>query len=214
MIDLFAGALCFSFCSHHLFSCPDDLADALKDYLCSPASRMDNPDPVQFLEDVKNPRFTGESGKNLTTATLQRIMSGEILKNLGVSVCFMLRFALATPEDHSLEKKPIDYTKMLPSLTEKEMKSMDVSDELPGLVLPQIDQDVDQDGSQILRFKKVMGVFTELPFEDKIFYFDTKAEYLAFCRFELVRVRAIRCSLFRMHSPTLISSLCFLSKRK
>jgi hypothetical protein len=186
MIDLSEGAACFLACSNHLFSCSDDLADALKDYLCSPASRVDNPDPVQYLEDIRNPRFTGESGKNLTTATLQRIMRGDALKNLGVSVCFMLRFALVSPEDHSLEKTPIGYTKMLPSLTEKKMKSMDVSDELPGLVLPQIDQDVDQDGSQILRFKKMMGVFTQLPFEDKIVYFDTKAEYLAFCRFQLV----------------------------
>jgi hypothetical protein len=56
----------------------------------------------------------------------------------------------------------------------------------PGIVLPQIDQDIDPTGDEILRFRKIMGVFTQLPFEDKTLYFDSKAEYLAFFRWELV----------------------------
>lgn len=109
----------------------EELADALHGYLCSPASRFDDPDPVKYLNSLKTPRFTGEIGSaNLTTAALQRIMRGDILKELGVAVCFMLRFALAVPEDHQLETTPIKHTTIFPSLNEDEMKSFDVRFEL------------------------------------------------------------------------------------
>jgi hypothetical protein len=109
----------------------EELSDALLGYLCSPASRFDNPDPVKFLTNLKTPRFTGETGlANLTKASLQRIMRGDVLKELGVAVCFMLRFALAVPEDHQLETTPIKHTTILPSLNEDEMKSFDIRAEL------------------------------------------------------------------------------------
>lgn len=51
--------------------------------------------------------------------------------------------------------------------------------------MPQLDQDIDPNGSEIKRFRKIMGVFTQLPFEDKVLYFDSREEYLAFFRWEL-----------------------------
>jgi hypothetical protein len=52
-------------------------------------------------------------------------------------------------------------------------------------MMPQLDQDIDPEGSGIKRFRKIMGIFTQLPFEDKILYFDSREEYLAFFRWEL-----------------------------
>lgn len=52
-------------------------------------------------------------------------------------------------------------------------------------MMPQLDQDIDPKGDEIKRFRKIMEVFTQLPFEDKILYFDTQEEYLAFFRWEL-----------------------------
>lgn len=109
----------------------EDLTDAMHGYLCSPATRFDNPDPVKFLSNLKTAKFTGEKGlANLTTTSLQRIMRGDILKELGPAVCFMLRFALAVPENHHLETTPIKHTTILPSLNEDSMKSYDIRFEL------------------------------------------------------------------------------------
>ncbi|KAL3910905.1 MAG: hypothetical protein SGILL_007501, partial [Bacillariaceae sp.] len=164
----------------------DDLADAFQEYLCSPASRIDNPDPAKYLADIKTGRFTGETDStNLTTAALQRIMRGDVLDELGVAVCFMLRFALFIPENHDLEITPISHTDILPPTNEDGYKAFDIRPEFPGIVLPQLDQDIDPTGDEMLRFRKIMGVFTKLPFEKKTLYFDTQAEYLAFFRWEL-----------------------------
>ena len=165
----------------------EDLADSMKDYLCSPSSRFDKPDPVKFLADIRNSRFTGETNlSNMSTSSLQKIMRGDVLKELGVSICFMLRFALSIPKDHSIEFKPVSHTHFAPMAGEQQMKSIDISTHLPGVVIPQVDQDIDPDGKDILAFKKVMLLFTQFPFEDDPIYFDTKEEYLAFYRWELV----------------------------
>jgi len=63
----------------------EDLSDSLAEYFCSPASRFDRPDPTRFLSDLHNSRFSGENGlPNLKTSQLQRIMRGDVLKELGV----------------------------------------------------------------------------------------------------------------------------------
>lgn len=108
----------------------DDLASAFKEYLCSPASRIDNPDPAKYLADIKTGRFTGETDStNLTTAALQRIMRGDVLDELGVAVCFMLRFALFIPENHDLEITPISHTSILPPVNEDGYKAFDIRPE-------------------------------------------------------------------------------------
>jgi hypothetical protein len=107
-----------------------ELSGAMKEYLCSTASRFDNPDPVKYLADIKTGRFTGEKeATNLTTASLQRIMRGDILDELGVSVCFMLRFALFVPESHDLEITPISHTRISPIVNEDGLKAYDIRSE-------------------------------------------------------------------------------------
>ena len=168
----------------------ENLTEVLKDFLCSPASRVDNPDPVRFLEDLKTGRFTGEEGvfNNISTSALQRIMRGDILDQLGASVCFMLRFALFVPTDYSLEATPISPNHLFPSMNEEGMKTKDISAELPGVILVGMDQDVDRDSATMGRLRTLMDVYTQFPFQDDPIYFDTKAEYLAFYRWELVRL--------------------------
>ena len=161
------------------------LAGALNEYLCSPASRTRGPDPVQYLSSIKHGRFTGENEamQNLSIPTLQKIMKGQ--KDLGVSVCFMLRLPLFIEEDHLLESKPLSHELIAPMADEATMKSTDITNEIPGVMMPLIDQDIDPDGSIILRSRKIFGVYTQLPFEDTPIYLDSTAEYLAFYRWEL-----------------------------
>ena len=80
----------------------EEITYVMEEFLCSPASRVDNPDPTKFLKDIKTPRFTGEAtvGLNISTPALQRILRGDRLKELGAALCFILRFALFVPEDH------------------------------------------------------------------------------------------------------------------
>lgn len=64
------------------------LAEALEEFFCSPASRVDQPDPTKFLADIQKARFTGEDANgvksNLTSSKLQKIMRGDYLRELGV----------------------------------------------------------------------------------------------------------------------------------
>ena len=163
----------------------EELTETMTEYLCSPASRFDQPDPARFLADLKKNRFTGETELNISATALQSIMRGDPLKEMGVTVCFMLRFALFVPEDYQLEYKPIQYTNMLPPMNEKNMRSQDYSTALPFLVTPGRDQDIDPDSTDMNQFKAIMDMFTRFPYEPKRFYFSTKEEYYAFYRWEL-----------------------------
>lgn len=171
-------------CSGHFTS--ENLTDTFKELLCSPASRVDKPDPVQFLKNLERPRFSGEDTSSMSVSELQAIMRGDILKDLGVSICFMLRFALMVEDDPLLEYKPISHTQIFPSMHEQDMQTTDVTFELPGIVIPGIDQDIDVNGNNINRIRGLMDVYTKFPFEDDPHYFQSKAEYFAFYRWELV----------------------------
>ena len=47
----------------------EELTETLTEFLCSPASRFDSPDPSKFLADLRNPRFTGEqASEHLNTS--------------------------------------------------------------------------------------------------------------------------------------------------
>ena len=118
-----------------------DLRDILNDLLCSPASRVDSPDPAQFLVSLENPRFTGEETNiigagGLNMSDLQSIMRGDMLKKLGPSVCFMLRFSLFIPEDSGIERTPISSVLDAVSLmNETDMRAQDAAFDYPGTVL-------------------------------------------------------------------------------
>jgi len=157
----------------------------IREYLCSPASRIDTPDPNRFLSALKRPRFTGEKPLNISASALQSIMRGDPLKKLGTNICFMLRFALLVPDDADLENKPIKYTQLFPSMNEDGMKSRDFTSGMPFLVNPGWDQDIDTEGTDMTRFTNAMTIYTRLPYEKKLLYFDTKEEYYAFFRWEL-----------------------------
>ena len=196
------------------------LAGALEEFFCSPASRVDQPDPTTFLADIQKARFSGEDAigtmPNLTSATLQKIMRGDYLRELGVryvsncdemvyrqnvdlicccflfnfvvnmhSVCFVLRFSLLLEEDPTLENKPLSHTSLIPNMNEDELLVHAANYEIPGLVLPKIDLDIDPDGSRTKLLKNMMDLFIQLPYENPSMYFETKAEYLAFFRWEL-----------------------------
>lgn len=163
----------------------ESLTKTMAEIFCSPASRFDDHDPNRFLADLKTPRFTGEEDVNITAPSLQSIMRGDVLHTLGVSNCFMLRFALLIQEDHDLEKKAIKYTTMMPSQNETGMKSVDYTFALPFLVTPGLDQDIDPESSGMKRIKRLMDLYVRFPFEDKPIYFDTKQEYYAFYRWQL-----------------------------
>lgn len=104
---------------------------------------------------------------------------------MGAPVCFMLRFALFVPADYELESKPIQYTTLMPSMNEEQMRSADYSTALPFLITPGLDQDIDVNSRDMNRFKSLMDIFTRFPYEKKKLYFSTKDEYMAFFRWEL-----------------------------
>jgi hypothetical protein len=135
------------------------LAEAMTEFFCSPASRFDNPDPNLYLADLKRPRFTGEQELNISASALQSIMRGDPLQKMGVTVCFMLRFALMVPKDYELEHKPIQYTQLKPSMNEEGMRSKDYSSGLPFLITPGRDQDIDYDSVEMDRFGAIMDIF-------------------------------------------------------
>jgi hypothetical protein len=137
----------------------DAMAEALTEFLCSPASRFDNPDPNRYLADLKRPRFTGEPELNISASALQSIMRGDPLRKMGVPVCFMLRFALMVPKDYELENKPIQITTIKPSMNEQGMRSKDWSDGLPFLITPGRDQDIDYESTEMDRFGAIMDIF-------------------------------------------------------
>ena len=118
-----------------------DLRNILNDLLCSPASRVDSPDPAQFLASLENPRFTGEETNfvgtgGLNMSDLQSIMRGDMLKELGPSVCFMLRFSLFIEEDSGSERAPISSVLDAVSLmSETDMRAQDAVFDFPGTVI-------------------------------------------------------------------------------
>lgn len=163
----------------------DLLTNTLAPYFCSPASRFDNPDPNRFLADLRNNRFTGEPKLNISATTLKSIMRGDVLHELGVSICFMLRFALLIQEDHQLENQPTKYTNIGNSTNEEGMKSVDYSHALPFLVTPGLDQDIDPKSVGMKRFQGLMDIYTRFPFQDEPLYFKSKQEYYAFYRWQV-----------------------------
>lgn len=99
----------------------------------------------------------------------------------------MLRFALLIEADPHLEAKPLSHTKLFPKSNEKGLKAQYVNYEMPGIVLPQFDQDIDEDGSRASLIKNIFDLFVRLPYEKETpVYFDTREEYLALYRWELV----------------------------
>ncbi|KAG7365736.1 hypothetical protein IV203_028406 [Nitzschia inconspicua] len=64
------------------------------------------------------------------------------------------------------------------------MRSKDYSDGLPFLITPGRDQDIDYDSVEMDRFGAIMDLFVRLPFEQDIHFFDTKAEYYSFYKWE------------------------------
>ena len=88
-------------------------------------------------------------------------MRGDYLRDLGVPLCFMLRFALLVPNDPTIESTPIKYTQLMPSMNEDEMKSRDYTSSLPFMVLPGLDQDIDVDSSDMNRFEAIMNIFSK-----------------------------------------------------
>jgi hypothetical protein len=162
-----------------------EIADVMEAFLCSPASRVDKPDPNKFLADLKKPRFTGEQGLNISTAALQRIMRGDIVQEIGVALCFVLRFALFIPEDHQVEKKAIGYTQLFPSMNEKAMRTHDYTTTLYFLTSPGFDQDIDVDSGNMKVLESLIDIFIRFEFKDAPIYFSTKEEYYAFYRWEL-----------------------------
>ena len=139
----------------------EDIERTLNQYLCSPASRIDSPDPNRFLTDMKRPRFTGEKPLNISASALQAIMRGDPLKKIGTNICFMLRFALLVPTDADLEAKPIKYTQLFPSMNEQGMRSRDFTSGLPFLVNPGWDQDIDLEGKGMDQFANAMSIFSK-----------------------------------------------------
>ena len=164
-----------------------EITEVMESFLCSPASRIDSPDPAKFLNDIKTPRFTGEpeGGLNISTGALQRIMRGDKLKDLGAALCFALRFVLFVPEDNELEHKSIAYTQLLPSTNEVGMKVKDYTTVLPMIALPSFDQDIDIQGTNMKTVERLIDIFARFPLNDKPIYFDTKEEYQAFYRWEM-----------------------------
>lgn len=168
----------------------EELRDILDDLLCSPVSFDPNPD--QFISALERPRFTGEdveggNGLEIPVEKLQAIMRGDMLRKLGPSVCFMLRFSLLIQEDTSSERFPISSVldeKTLLSETDMKVQDTTVYD-VPGLVLAGMDPDFDLQSKQIETIKTAIDLYTRLPFEDKQYYFDTKEEYLAFFRWNI-----------------------------
>ena len=118
-----------------------DLRDMLNDLLCSPASRVDSPDPAQFLASLDNPRFTGQETSfvgtgGLNMSDLQSIMRGDMLKELGPSVCFVLRFSLFIEEDSGSERAPISSVLDAVSLmNETDVRAQDAVFDTPGTVI-------------------------------------------------------------------------------
>ena len=140
----------------------EQIERTLNEYLCSPASRLDNPDPNRFLTDIKRPRFTGEKPLNISASALQAIMRGDPLRKMNTNICFMLRFALLVPDDADLEDKPIKYTQLFPSMNEQGMRSRDFTSGLPFLINPGWDQDIDLEGKTMDRFTNAMTIFSKL----------------------------------------------------
>lgn len=162
-----------------------DIGQAFRGYLCSPSSRVVGDTAVEFLDRINEPRFSGES-INLTVAQMSSIMRGDILKELGVAACFILRFALFVPEDPAIDHIKIE-TGSPPIMSEDELKALDVTADIPGLIIPQIDPQVDKQGVAIMLTKTLMDAYVKFPFNNDPIYFETRDEYFFFYRWNMVR---------------------------
>ena len=178
-LEAFNSALASSLAEGGGVLTPVSTSETMKKILCSPASRIDNPDPVTYLQNLKHPRFTSEDTSSITFEQMALIMRGDMLKELGASACFMLRFALFVEDDAKLEKSSTSNTQLFPSMNEEDMQTTDITSQLQGIVIPGIDQDIDVEGANIGRIKNLMDIFNLFPFEDKPLYFNTTAEYFA-----------------------------------
>jgi len=160
-----------------------DIGEAFSSYLCSPSSRVVGDTSVEFLDLIQSPRFSGES-INLTVAEMSSIMRGDILKDLGVAACFILRFALFVPEDPGIDHVKIE-SGAPPIMNEDKMKVLDATADVPGLVIPQIDPDVDKQGVAIMLTKSLMDAYVKFPFNNEPIYFNTRDEYYFFYRWNM-----------------------------
>lgn len=181
-----------------------DIGEAFSSYLCSPSSRVVGDASVEFLDRIQSPRFSGES-INLTVAEMGSILRGDILKDLGVAACFILRFALFVPNVPGVDHVKIE-SGAPPIMTEDKMKALDATADIPGLVIPQIDPEVDKLGVAIMLTKSLMDAYVKFPFNNEPMYFNTRDEYYFFYRWNMVRnvFSPIRC---RFHQSILVLPL-------
>ncbi|CAJ1963397.1 unnamed protein product [Cylindrotheca closterium] len=160
-----------------------DIGEAFSSYLCSPSSRVVGDTSVEFLDLIESPRFSGES-INLTVAEMSSIMKGDILKDIGVAACFILRFALFVPDDPAIDHIKIE-PGAPPIMNEDKMKVLDATADIPGLVIPQIDPEVDKQGVAIMLTKSLMDAYVKFPFNNEPIYFNTRDEYYFFYRWNM-----------------------------
>jgi len=88
-------------------------------------------------------------------------------------------------DDPHLEVTPLSPTTIMPIRNEQDMLAQYANYEVPGVVLPQLDQDLDPEGDRTRFTKQLMDLFIQLPYENQTVFFDSKEEYLAFYRWEL-----------------------------
>jgi hypothetical protein len=72
-------------------------------------------------------------------------------------------------------------------MNEDKMKALDATMDVPGLIIPQIDPEVDKQGVAIMLTKSLLDAYVKFPFNNEPIYFNTRDEYYFFYRWNMVR---------------------------
>lgn len=167
------------------------LRNMAADFLCYPTSRLGGPRPSEYLQSLKFPRFTGEEDKegdgamDIDFDKLLAILRGDKMKVLPADVCAMIRLVSMLSTDDTVLSLAMSAAKVAPLANETALLGHDAALLFPGLYVPKVDEDKDPEGSASSVTETLISLFQHLPIDDKVEWFDTREEYLAYFRWQI-----------------------------
>lgn len=181
----------------------EKIASMMHDILCYPSSRMTGPKPSEYIQNVKEPRITGEENvegdgpMNISFDKLVAIMRGDMMQSLHPDVCTMMRLAdFIIQEDDTVLTHSMNAASLGPLANETALAGHDVGLLFPGLYVMKVDEDKDPDGSASSMTEAFIKLFVGIPMIDDAKWFETREEYLAWFRWLVehkVQVKSAHC---------------------
>lgn len=167
------------------------LTNMTHDFLCYPTSRIKGPRPSEYLHSLKTPRFTGEEDKEgdgameIDFEKLIAILRGDKMLQLPADACAMIRLGSMLTPDVTVLSLAMSSAKVAPVANESTLLGHDAALLFPGLYVPKVDEDKDPEAQASSVTETLISLFQLLPIDDKVEWFDTREEYLAFFRFQI-----------------------------